>query len=427
MNFPTLELLLLLFLTLINAFFTGSEIAFVSLRDAQVQRLSETGERGKVVAALARNPNRFLSTCQIWITLLGFVASATAAVSLAEPLEPLLSALGGAARPVSVLLVTVILAYVTLVVGELAPKRIALQRSEGWALFAARPLWFAAQMARPAVWLLEKSTNVIVRLTGNDPSRGREEVSEDELREMLEAQETFTEDQRSIISGAFEIADRTLREIVVPRGSVIAVDNTVTAAEAVVIMAQAGHSRAPMHTGDLDDVLGIIHVRDLVDHDGPAQDQVRAATVLPESLQVLDALRRMQSDRQQMAIVVNEHGGVEGIVTVEDLLEEIVGEIYDEFDREVSQVKTEEDGSIVMPGSFPIHDLEDVGIELPDGEGAYATIAGYILDQLGHIPVAGETVENERYRVEVLAVEERAITQVKVVPLATADLDAEER
>jgi putative hemolysin len=188
-------------------------------------------------------------------------------------------------------------------------------------------------------------------------------------------------------------------------------------------LVRAGHSRAPVHTGDLDDVVGIVHVRELHDADD-LRSKVRAATVLPESLNVLDALRRLQSVRQQMALVVNEHGGVEGIITVEDLLEEIVGEIYDEFDSDIGQVVRGSDGSLSLPGSFPIHDLEDIDVALPDGEGSYATVAGYVLDRLGHIPGPGEVVVGDKWNVEVLEVKERAITRIRLFP-ATIDANAE--
>jgi len=419
MNIPYAELILLAVLTIVNAFLAGSEIAFVSLREGQLQRLEEVGERGARVVALARDPNRFLSTCQVWITLAGLFASATAALSMAEPLQEFLKPHLGpaAARPASVLIVTLILAYFTLVLGELTPKRIAMQQAERWALFAATPLIVLAQIARPAIWLLDGSTNLLVRLTGGDPTMQREEVTEEELRDLLDAQQNFSEDQRSIISGAFDIAERTLREIVVPRGSVLAIANTMSAEEAIRVLGEAGRSRAPVHTGDLDDVLGIVHVRDLIYSSETVADETRPATVLPESLGVLDALRRLQSVHQQMAIVVNEHGGVEGIITLEDLLEEIVGEIYDEFDPDIAGVERHEDGSMTMPGSFPIHDLHDLDIDIPDGEGQYATVAGYVLDRLGHIPVAGESAQGVKWRVDVLEVQDRAITKVRVVPL----------
>lgn len=412
---PWLEIGVLVVITLFTALFTGSEIAFVSLREGQLQRMEEEGGRGLRVVHLARNPSRFFSAVQIAITLSGFFASATAAVSLADPLEGLLSFLGGAANVVAVVLVTLVLAYFTLVFGELVPKRIAMQRAEQWARLSIGVLTFVTTMVRPFVWLLEKSTNLVLRGLGVDPTQLREQVTEEEIRDMLEAQEGFSPEQRSIINGAFDITTRTLREVLVPRGNVFSISHAATAEEALVELVRAGHSRAPVHTGDLDDVLGIVHLREL-HHANDLVSKVRPATVLPESLNVLDALRRLQGARQQMALVVNEHGGVEGIITVEDLLEEIVGEIYDEFDSDTHHIERDQDGCIALPGSFPIHDLEDIDAELPDGEGAYATVAGYVLDQLGHIPEPGEVVHGQTWSVEVVEVVERAITKVRLIP-----------
>jgi putative hemolysin len=408
------ELIALVVLTAVNGLFTGSEIAFVSLREGQLQGLESESGRGAKVVKLIANPTQFLAACQVGVTLAGFFASASAAVSLSRPLERALKFLGSAADPVSFIVVTVVLAYFTLVFGELAPKRIAMQRSERWAKRVVNVLSLISQLARPAIWLLEQSTNVVVKLAGADPNLQREEVTEDEIRDLLSAQENFSPEQRSIIEGAFEIGERTLREIVVPRGSVVGVPDSATTEEAAAILAESGHSRAPVHSGDLDDVLGIVHIRDLISNHGSVIDQVRPATVLPESLNVLDALRRLQSTHQQMAIVVNEHGGVEGIITVEDLLEEIVGEIYDEFDRETADVVRGPDGSLTIPGAFPIHELDDLDVQLPDGEGAYSTVAGYILERLGHIPEAGEIVTGDEWNIEVLQVEERAITRVRL-------------
>lgn len=421
MELPWFELILLLALTIINAIFAGSEIAFVSLREGQVQRLEELGGRHRKVADLARDPNQFFSACQIGITLAGLFASATAAVSLSEPLQHSLSSLGDAARPISIAIVTTVLAYFTLVFGELVPKRVAMQRAEQWALLSVVPLRFIAQFARPAVWLLERSSDVIVRMLGGDPNMTRELVTEEEIRDMLISQEHVTPEQRSIIDGAFEIDDRTLREIIVPRGQVLGIIQTMMARDAIHLLAEAGHSRAPVHTGDLDDVLGIAHVRDLVDYNGVVANRTRPAIVLPESLNVLEAFRRMQSARQQMALVVDEHGGVEGIITLEDLMEEIVGEIYDEFDPDLQKAVVEDDGSCTLPGTFPIHDLPDVGITLPDGDGAYATVAGYVLSKLGHIPIAGEVAEGDDWDVVVLDVKDRAITSVRIVPVKTPE------
>jgi putative hemolysin len=418
MNGPWLQLGLVLVLVLVNAAFAGSEVALISLREGQLQRLEQEGGRGRLVARLARDPNQFLSTIQIGITLAGFLASAAAAVTLAEPLVPLLDFLGGAAEPVAVFLVTAVLTYLTLVVGELAPKRIALQRPERWARLAARPLTPVTTLTRPAVWLLSRSTDLLVRLAGGDPSMQREAVTEEEVRDLVATQATFSPQQRTILIGAFEIAERRLRDVLVPRRDVVALPANASAREAIGTLVATTHGRAPVYRGDLDEVVGVAHLVDLVDARGRVADHTRAALALPESLGVLDGLRRLQAERQTMAIVLNEYGGTEGIVTVEDLLEELVGEIYDEFDQDSSGIRREPDGSVVLPGSFPMHDLPDLGISLP--EGPYTTVAGLALQRLGHIPKVGETVRVEGWRLEVLAVERRAITRLRLTPAQAA-------
>jgi putative hemolysin len=423
MQTPWVEIGLVLLLVVINAGFAGSEVALISLREGQLRRLEREGGTGRLVAQLARDPNQFLSTIQIGITLAGFLASAAAAVSLAEPLIPLLGFLGRAAGPAAVVLVTVVLTYVTLVVGELAPKRIALQRSEGWARRAARPLRVVSIVTRPAVWLLSQSTDLLVRLAGADPGRGREEVTEEEVRDMIATDGVFRPDQRRILAEAIEIAERRLSDVLVPRRDVVALPDDTPVPEALRVLVGTTHGRAPVYRGDLDDVLGLVTLQDLVGAEGRVADCVRPVVALPESMGVLDALRRLQAEREQLAIVLNEYGGTEGIVTVEDLLEELVGEIYDEFDPDSRDLQPEPDGSIVLPGQFPVHDLPDLGVSLP--EGSYATVAGLILKRLGRIPAEGDAVEVDRWRLEVLEMERRAVVQVRLVPLP-ADADQPE-
>jgi putative hemolysin len=415
MLLPWAEVGLVLLLVVINAAFAGSEVALISLREGQLRRLEQQGGRGRLVARLARDPNQFLSTIQIGITLAGFLASAVAAVSLAAPLVPLLDFLGEAAEPAAVVLVTILLTYLTLVVGELAPKRIALQRPERWARRAARPLAGISTLTRPAVWLLSASTDLLVRLAGADPGRQREAVTEEEVRDLIATGGVFRPDQRRILVEAIEVGERRLRDVLVPRRDVVALPADASAEEAIRKLVETGHSRAPVYRNDLDDVLGIIHLRDLVGVDTRVADHVRPALALPESMGVLDALRRLQAEREQLAIVINEYGGVEGIVSLEDMLEELVGEIYDEFDPDSQAIHRQPDGSIMLPGSFPVHDLADLAIALP--EGSYATIAGLILDRLGHLPDKGEAVEVDGWRLEVLDVDRRAITRVRLVPL----------
>ncbi len=417
MSDVALEVALVILLILLNAVFAGSEMALVSLRESQLQRLETTGRRGRALAKLARDPNRFLATVQIGITLAGFLASAAAAVSLSEPLVEPLSFLGNAAKPVAVLLVTVVLSYVTLVFGELAPKRIAMQRAEGWGLLAARPLTVLAQMARPAVWLLSRSTDIAVRLLGGDPNRTGEEVTEEELRDMVASQPGLTEQHRAILSGAFEISGRTLQEIVQPRRDVFVLDPATPGPDALRALAESSHTRAPVAPHlDLDGFVGVVHLRDLVDAEaGTVSDVTQPVPAFPETAKVLDALRTMQSGRHQMAIVVNEHGGAEGIVTIEDLLEELVGEIYDETDQDILSVRHEPGGALVLPGRFPVHDLKDIDVHLPHGP--YSTVAGLLLDRLGFLPDApGDEVAVGGWRAEVMAVDGRVITEVRLRP-----------
>lgn len=410
------QLGLVLLLVLINAAFAGTELALVALREGQLRRLEQQSATGAILARLARDPNRFLATIQIGITMAALLASASAAISLASPLEERLDFLGGAGRPLSVVLVTLGLAYVMLVFGELAPKRVGMQRAERWGLLAARPLSAMARLTRPVVWLLSKSTNVAVRLMGGDPHADREEVTTEELRDLVASQTSFTPQQRRIIDGAFEIAERSLLEVLRPRPDVVTIDAATPCSEARDALVASGHSRAPVvTTGSLDDVVGIVHLRDLLaDRIGcTAGSQAQAATIFPETLGALDALRQLQRGHVQMAIVINEHGGAEGIVTVEDLVEELVGEIYDETDRDVLMVRRDPDGSLILPGRFPVHDLPDLGIEVPEGQ--YATVAGYLLWRLQRIPeLPGDTLEVEDWRMTVTQVEDRAITEVRV-------------
>ncbi|GAB3264805.1 hemolysin family protein [Kineosporia babensis] len=415
------EIALVAVLILINAALAGSEMALVTLRESQVSRLAAESEKGKRLASLTSNPDRFLSTIQIGITLAGALASATAAVSLAEPLVEPLGFLGAAAQPFSVVLVTIILTYVTLVLGELAPKRIAMQTSQTWALRATGPINLIATLARPLVWILARSTEMVVRLVGLDPKAVREEVSEEEIKDMIAAQESIPEQQRSIIEGALELDERRLYQVLVPRTDVVFVSAAQDAVTARDVLIEAGRSRAPVIGETEDDVIGFVHLRQLVAGVGTVSDYVRPALVLPDSAGVLQALGRMQQQRGQLALVMDEFGAVAGIVTLEDLLEEIVGEIYDEFDLDTAQVVRRPDGDIELTGSFPAHDLPDLGIDLDPGRNA--TIAGIMLEALGEFPPAGTETIVGQWRLTALEVTPRAILKVQVHPLDEAELN----
>lgn len=278
-------------------------MALVSLRESQLRSLERRDARGRILAGLARDPNRFLATIRIGITLVGFLAAATAAVLLDEPLVPLMGFLGRAAGPVAILVVAVVLTVLMLVFGELAPRRIAMRRAERWALFAARPLSALATLSRPAVHVLGAATNVLVRLAGADAKAPRDEINPDELRDMVAGHGGFTPEQREIIAGAVEITHGVLREVLLPRLHVFVLRADTTVAAARTALASSGHSRAPVaRSGGLDDVVGVVNLRELVVHEvGTAGDHVRPAMLLPDSLPVAEAPRRFKIERQQFA------------------------------------------------------------------------------------------------------------------------------
>ncbi len=415
MNPIAVQLGMVVLLVLLNAVFAASEMALLSLGEARVSRLSERGKTGKALAHLTRDPNRFLATIQVGITLAGFLASATAAVSLAEPLTAPLGFLGGMARPAAIIVVTSLLTYFTLVVGELAPKRVALQRAEGLALLTARPLKAMFSFFKPVVWLLGHSTDLVVRLCGVDPKRSRQEVTEEDLRDLLSVAPSLTDDQRELLEGALEVSERTLRQVMRPRREVLTIPMSMKGPEALQLMAGWQRTRCPVVEQDLDSTVGVIHLRDLVGLDGPVSTVARPALALPETSGVLESLRTMRDNREQLAIVIDEHGGVEGIVTLEDLLEEIVGEIYDETDRDLVEVMRGEDGSFELVGGFPVHDLADLGVRLPVGD--YATVAGLLMDRLGRVPALGDHVQIDGWIITATAMQGRAVTQLLLSPV----------
>ena len=419
-------------LVLINAAFAGTEMALVSLREGQLKQLEREGTaNGLRLARLARDPNRFLATIQIGITLAGFLASAAAAVSLAEPLVPRLEpTLGGAARPAAVGVITLVLSFLTLVFGELAPKRLAMQRALPWAKVAAGPLNLLSTLARPVVWLLGRSTNAVVRLFGGRPDEASREPSPDEIREIVTSHRELNPEQREIIAGALEIHRRTLREVLVPRGQVFTLAHDLTLDQARAALAAAGHSRAPVALeGHLDDVVGVVHWSALVDGgDTEVGEVATEPLVFPGAAPVSVTLREFKASRQQLALVVDEHGAVDGIVTMEDLLEEIVGEIYDETDKDSAGLSPEGDGSYILPGTYPLHDLPDLDIDLDYEPGDYTTLAGLVLGDLGRIPDGpGDSIVVDGWQIDVIAVGRHTIAGVRISRVLPPDDDAETR
>lgn len=419
------DLLVILVLVLVNAAFAGTELAVVSLRRSQLVRMGEErGRRGRILLRLSEEPTRFLSTIQVGITLAGFLASATAAVSLAEPVEPLFAFLGDGAGAAALVLVTLALTFVTLVFGELVPKRVAMRRPEQWALVAAPPVAFVARIARPLVWLLARSTDVVARLVGGGLPPGGEDalLTEEEVLDVLATETGITLERRELVEGVLELEKRTVREVLVPWRDVLCLPDSHTVMSGARILAEHGHSRAPVILeGDHDQVLGIATLGQLVALDDPAAplaDHVAEPVIVPENARVQRVLALLQSERRQLALVADEHGHYVGIVTVEDLLEEIVGELYDELDRDLDPAdprgyERREDGSYELPGTFPVHDLEDLGLPVPPDTTA-ATVAGLLLDALEAVPVTGERTTVAELEITALAVGGAVIERVLV-------------
>ncbi|MCW2950416.1 MAG: hemolysin [Thermoleophilia bacterium] len=418
-----LNLVVIGVLVVVNAAFSGTELAVISLRPAQLRRIAEEHpERGGRLLALTADTTRFLSTIQVGITLAGFLASAFAAVSLTSRLEPAFGWAGTADVALSLVTVTLALTFVTLVFGELVPKRLAMRNPERWALAAARPVAVVATVARPAIWLLAQSTDKVARLFGRDLP-GQQRLTGDEVLDLIETESDIDATRRALVSGVLDLEERTLRAVMVPRRDVLTLDAASTPADAARLLAAAGRSRAPVAVGgDLDRVLGTVGLTRLVeqwDSTSPIATFVHEAAAFPSESHVQEALRRLQRERRQLALVVDEHGRTMGIVTVEDLLEEIVGELYDEYDRDLDPsdprgYTTLGQGSFELPGTFPVHDLAELGLPPHDLESDAATVGGLLLDALGHRPVAGECARSGAIEIEALAVDGNVIERVVV-------------
>ncbi|GAA4905897.1 hemolysin family protein [Actinomycetospora succinea] len=424
-----LELGLVLVFVLVGGFFAAAEIALVSLRSGQVSALAERGRRGRAVAHLRADSNRFLSAVQIGVTFTGFFASSYGGATLAGRLEPGLTGIGlpvALAATVALVLVTALVSYLSLVAGELVPKRLALQNPEGVSLTTAPVLDRLASLTRPLIWLLSRSTNAVVRLLGVDPKHTEDEVSEDELRDMVRTTSTLTDDERRLLTDAFEATDRVLSEVMVPRTEVDFLDADLTAAQAVAHISDRPHSRYPVIGESVDDVLGFVHVRDVLTAHVTAEgesprlrDIVRTVTVLPGSKPVIDTLSLLRRGGGHLAVVIDEYGGTDGIVTMEDLVEEIVGEIRDEYDP-AHHVRPPSDGAHEVDGLLHRSEVaEQTGVELPDG--SFDTLGGFVLQLLGRTPVVGDVVDDLDHRFVVTAVDGLRVARVRITPLDHED------
>jgi putative hemolysin len=421
-----------LLLIIIEALFVAAEIAMVSLREGQVRALGESGRRGgAAVARLASDPNRFLAAVQIGVTSTALLSSAYGAVTLSDEAKTALEHQGmssGLAGAIGIIGVTLIISFVTLVLGELAPKRLALQRTEAAATLFAPPLNRIASFFRPFIWLLSKATNVVVRILGGDPSAGREAITEEELRGLVASHESLTNDERRLIDEVFAAGERSVSEVMLPRTDVIFLDASLTVSRATKIASESPHSRYPVIGQSQDDVIGFVHIRDLVLSDAADRGKtvghlVRDVKRLPGSKNVLSALSEMRREMSHLAIVVDEYGGTDGIVTLEDLIEEVIGDIRDEYDANSPDSRRLAGGEIEVEGRINLDELDELtGLKVPDGP--YETVGGYLMAELGRLPQVGDLVEHEGYRLAITSVDGHRTARVRVTPPAPQPGDA---
>jgi putative hemolysin len=415
---------LALIFIVIGGVFAAAEMALVSLREGQVKNLAQRGRRGERVAQLTRDPNLFLSSVQIGVTLSGFLASAFAGANLSSDLAPVLRGIGvprGASEPVALVLITVAVSYVSIVLGELAAKRLALQNAETFSIALGPFIHRVALLCRPIIWFLSKSTNVVVRLLGGDPNVGREQMSDEELRELVSAHETLGEEERAIVDEVFAAGSRQLREVMLPRTEVDFLEADTPVYKTVKLISDRPHSRYPVMRGDADDVVGFVHVRDLLNPEVATRsvrvgDLARQVLLLPGTKRLLTALSEMRSTSQHLAIVLDEYGGTAGIVTLEDLVEELIGDIRDEYDT-VAEASSRRlvSGDVEIEGRLGLDDFTDeTGISVPDGP--YETVAGFVIARLGHLPSVGEQVEFEGHLFTVIELDGRRVARLRFSP-----------
>ena len=404
----------------LGGIFAAAEIALISLRESQVKQISVRGKRGARVFKLSKNPNRFLAAVQVGITLCGFLSAALGAEQLGKYVIPELEGVGISSQYseiISIVAITLVIAYVSLVFGELVPKRLALYKSESIALATASTLDFVATIFRPIIWLLSHSTDVILKIFGINSKMQQNQISEVELMELVSGHADLTKEEREIVEEVFNASDRLIHEIMVPRTEVDFLDASLSISQARKMAVELAHSRYPVVRGSSDEVIGFLHVRDLLnpkldDAQITIMELMRNILFLPGTKGVLPALTEMQTKRQHIAIVLDEYGGTDGIVTLENLVECLIGEIHDEYDpHEADKTFEKRTGDIELDGLISLEELQEVsGITLP--EGPYETLSGFTMHYLGRIAQANDVIKINGARFTIISMNGKRVGQI---------------
>lgn len=427
------DILFLMVLIVLNAFFAASEIALISINDNKIRLMAEEGDnKARLLIKLLGEPSRFLATIQIGITLAGFLASAFASESFADPIVRLLVTAGimipeAWLKTASVIVITIILSYFTLVLGELVPKRIAMKKAEPIARFVANPLRVLSMIALPFVKLLTASTNFFVRLFGVDPYAEDEQVTEEEIRMMVDVGEekgAIHKTEKVMINNIFEFNNKTVDEVMTHRTDIAALPVGASLEEVIIFVKEEKYSRIPVYEDTIDNIIGVLHTKHLIQYLAQEEDQgefhlsdfVRQTYFVPASKRTDVLFRELQQNKIHLAVIIDEYGGTAGIVTLEDLLEEIVGNIFDEDDEIEKDIEKLDETTFMINGSTSLDAVEDyLEVELPTEE--YETLSGFVIGQLGRIPEKQEdnpTVEFNGLVFKVEKVDEKRVAKVKV-------------
>ena len=422
-----ISFVLLVILILLSAFFALSEIAIITLNDKKIKKMALQGDvHAMKTFELLNNSNDFLATIQVGITLSEFLMSAIASRNFSEPIANAFLFTGisyTVLENVASIVVTIVLSYFSLVLGELVPKKVAMQYPERISFRIAGTLLLFSKIFKPFVWLLSKSSDLVVKCLGMDPSKNEDLVTEEEILMMVDAgqERGIIEDKaKSMITNVFEFDDTTASEIMTPRVDIVAISSVSSLSDVIDVALKNGRSRLPIYVDDIDHIVGIIYVKDalqFVDSGIPENykilDLARKVSFVPCTKRCDELFSEFTSSKRHIAIVVDEYGGTEGLVTMEDLVESIVGNIQDEYDNEQEDIHKISNGTFVVEGSASIDELEEIiGSKIPDGD--YDTIAGFIIEQLGKVPDIGEQISYCGSIFKVLEVKNRRVTKIEI-------------
>ncbi len=426
MNPVVVDILLIVILIGVNAFFAAGEIALISVRPLRIRSLAQRGSGGaKAVLRLIEDPSRYLAAIQIGITFAGFLASASGAVALAVPLADLLGRVplgivSGNSRGLALVLVTAIISYVTLIIGELVPKRIAMQKSEKIAVITGPVIGIVSRLASPLIAALTVCTNAVVKLFGATGKETRNGPSEEEIKQLVMGHRTLLDQEKEMIHEVLRFGDAVAREVMIPKPDIVGLPEGSTVGDALKAVQETGFSRFPLYRGDLDTILGIVSVKDLMqlalegNLDTDLTKVARPAYFVPETKKVLDLFEELRERRSAMAFVVDEYGGTSGLVTTELLAEQVVGDIRDEHDRDEDEVRLQGVDEAVVDAGLTITEINDeLKLSLPVG-GDYDTVAGLIMAKLDRIPEIGDEVRHSGIVLRVEGMDGNRILKVRV-------------